>query len=69
MNTNLIAQFEAILDSKYILTDEEGKAPYLTDWRKRYTGKALAVLLPENTAEVATSAVFSGKSTASALPV
>ncbi|MBU3630229.1 FAD-binding oxidoreductase [Polynucleobacter sp. AP-Melu-500A-A1] len=53
MNPNLIAEFEAILNGKYILTDEEAKAPYLTDWRKRYTGKALAVLLPANTSEVA----------------
>jgi len=53
MSANLIAQFEAILDSKYILTDEEAKTPFLTDWRKRYTGKALAVLLPGNTSEVA----------------
>lgn len=53
MNANLLSQFEAILNKGHVLTDDEAKAPYLTDWRKRYTGKALAVLLPENTAEVA----------------
>ena len=46
MTANLLAQFATILDTKYILSDEQDKAPYLTDWRKRYTGKALAVLLP-----------------------
>jgi len=34
------------------LTQEEDKAPYLTDWRKRFTGKAFAVLLPVKTVGV-----------------
>lgn len=42
-----------ILDQKYILVEEIDKAPYLTDWRKRFTGKAQAVLLPGNSDEVA----------------
>ena len=50
---NFIQQLSTLLDSKYILTQEEDKAPYLTDWRKRFTGKALAVLLPSTNAEVA----------------
>ena len=50
---NFIQQLSTLLDSKYILTQEEDKAPYLTDWRKRFTGKALAVLLPSTSAEVA----------------
>ena len=48
-----INQLSTVLEQKYILTQDEDKAPYLTDWRKRFTGKALAVLLPGNTAEVA----------------
>jgi len=44
---NFIYELSTVLDSKYILTAEDDKAPYLTDWRKRFTGKALAVLLPE----------------------
>ncbi|MDT6964240.1 MULTISPECIES: FAD-binding oxidoreductase [unclassified Cupriavidus] len=36
-----------------VLTDAADKAPYLTDWRRRYTGDALAVLRPGNTDEVA----------------
>ncbi len=50
---NFINQISTALEQKYILTREEDKAPYLTDWRKRFTGKALAVLLPGNTVEVA----------------
>ena len=48
-----INQLSEVLERKYILTQEEDKAPYLTDWRKRFTGKAFAVLLPSNTNEVA----------------
>ena len=49
----LIDQLANILDAKYILLDDQEKAPYLTDWRKRFTGKALAVVLPGNSEEVA----------------
>lgn len=48
-----IDQLSGILEKKYILTQDEEKAPYLTDWRKRFTGKALAVLVPGTTEEVA----------------
>jgi FAD/FMN-containing dehydrogenase len=50
---NFINELSAVLAKKYILTEDGEKAPYLTDWRKRYTGKALAVLLPGTSAEVA----------------
>ncbi len=36
-----------------VLTDPHDTAPFLTDWRKRYTGDALAVVLPGTTQEVA----------------
>ncbi len=50
---NLIEAFTNILDKQYVLDSEEDKAPFLTDWRKRFSGKALAVLLPKTTQEVA----------------
>jgi FAD/FMN-containing dehydrogenase len=50
---SFIEQLKQILDPKYILTEDQDKTPYLTDWRKRYTGKALAVVLPRNSQEVA----------------
>jgi len=49
---SLIEQFFEVLGKQYVLTEEVDKLPYLTDWRKRYTGKALAVLLPKTTNEV-----------------
>ena len=50
---DFIQQLSGAIDQKYILTQEEDKVPFLTDWRKRYTGKALAVVLPSTSAEVA----------------
>jgi len=50
---NLIDQLGQLLGQQFILTDDQEKAPYLTDWRKRFAGKALAVVLPKTTAEVA----------------
>ena len=50
---NFINQLAEVLEEKYILTREDDKTPYLTDWRKRFTGKALAVLLPSTSDEVA----------------
>ncbi|QWD61035.1 FAD-binding oxidoreductase [Polynucleobacter sp. MWH-UH35A] len=50
---DFIQQLSTFLNQKYILTQDADKAPYLTDWRKRFTGKALAVLLPSTSAEVA----------------
>ncbi|KWR87182.1 FAD-binding oxidoreductase [Cupriavidus sp. IDO] len=43
----------AALGPQHVLTAADDKAPYLTDWRKRYTGDALAVLRPGSTEEVA----------------
>ena len=42
----------AICGERYVLTESEATAPYLTDWRGHYTGKALAVVLPGSTEEV-----------------
>jgi FAD/FMN-containing dehydrogenase len=36
-----------------LLTSEADKAPFLTDWRKRYHGQALAVLQPQSAQELA----------------
>lgn len=50
---NLIHQLTNILGAKFILLEDQDKSPYLTDWRKRFTGKALAVALPKSSKEVA----------------
>ncbi|WP_454720854.1 MULTISPECIES: FAD-binding oxidoreductase [Cupriavidus] len=50
---SFLALCRAALGSQHVLTDDADKAPYLTDWRKRYTGAAVAVLRPGTTEEVA----------------
>jgi FAD/FMN-containing dehydrogenase len=50
---SFLALCRAALGAQHVLTDAADKAPYLTDWRKRYRGEALAVLRPGTTEEVA----------------
>lgn len=50
---NFIQQLSEVLEKNFILTQDEDKTTYLTDWRKRFSGKALAVVLPGNSNEVA----------------
>ena len=42
----------AVVGDSHVLTDADA-APYLTDWRERYIGRALAVVRPGSTDEVA----------------
>lgn len=51
--SNLLTTLQTLVGADHVLTDSATIAPYLTDWRKRYTGKAQAVVKPANTAEVA----------------
>lgn len=41
------------IGAAFVLTDEADKAGYLTDWRRRYTGTAQAIVKPGSTDEVA----------------
>ena len=41
-----------VVGSGYVLTEPDDMASYLTDWRRRYTGNALAVIKPASTDEV-----------------
>src|SRR5688572_20262704 len=50
---DFIDQCRKILGAQYVMTDESEMAPYLIDWRRRFTGKACAVLKPGSTDEVA----------------
>lgn len=49
---SLINDLISIVGADHVLEGEEA-APYLTDWRGRYTGRAQAVVRPANTQEVA----------------
>jgi len=50
---SMVAELKALLGSAYVVDSAEAMAPYLTDWRKRFTGSALCVVKPANTDEVA----------------
>ena len=49
---NLLRALAAAVGEANVLTGDDA-APYLTDWRKRYVGRAQAVVRPASTAEVA----------------
>ncbi|MFN3987783.1 MAG: FAD-binding oxidoreductase [Rhodocyclaceae bacterium] len=52
-NAERLAALAALLQSGRLLTEADEMAPFLTDWRGRYDGRALAVVQPRETAEVA----------------
>jgi FAD/FMN-containing dehydrogenase len=49
----LQARLEAAVGKAHVLTAAADCAPYLTDWRGRFHGRALAIVRPGSTAEVA----------------
>src|SRR5262245_29284971 len=51
--TDFIDKLLAIVGERGLITDEQAKHPYLTDWRENYLGAALAVVRPATTEEVA----------------
>jgi len=50
---NFPDQCRQLIGNDYVITDNAGMTNYLTDYRQRYTGTALAVLKPANTEQVA----------------
>jgi FAD/FMN-containing dehydrogenase len=52
-HTQFLAACRHAIGAAYVLADAADMVTYLTDWRGRFTGTALAVLKPGSTAEVA----------------
>lgn len=50
---DFLAAAAALLGSRGLTTDADVMAPWLTDWRGRFTGRALAMASPATTADVA----------------
>src|SRR6476659_99617 len=48
-----VEKLRAIVGDKGLITDDQAKHPYLTDWRENYLGSALAIVRPATTEEVA----------------
>ncbi|MGZ3182462.1 MAG: FAD-binding oxidoreductase [Telluria sp.] len=53
MSDAFLDRCRAAVGAPHVLTDPADVAPFLTDWRKRFTGAARAVVLPANTEQVA----------------
>jgi FAD/FMN-containing dehydrogenase len=53
MSADFLQRCRAIVGPDFVLTSQQDCAPYLTDWRGRFTGSALAVLRPKDSAQVA----------------
>jgi FAD/FMN-containing dehydrogenase len=51
--TDFVACLRAIVGDKGLILDEQGKHPFLTDWRENYLGSALAIVRPASPEEVA----------------
>jgi FAD/FMN-containing dehydrogenase len=51
--SDFLDQCRALIGAPNVLTDPGDMAGYLTDWRRRFTGSAQAVLRPATTGEVA----------------
>lgn len=56
-NSALITQFlsscEALIGAPHVISDDAEMLPFLTDWRRRQVARAIAVLLPKQSDEVA----------------
>ncbi|MEP7349165.1 MAG: FAD-binding oxidoreductase [Sphingorhabdus sp.] len=52
-DTSALLELQRLLGPKGFTNDPDVMAPWLTDWRGRFTGNAAALLSPANTAEVA----------------
>lgn len=53
MAESLLTALRASVGDAHLITDEAAMASYLADWRGRYSGRARAVVLPADTAQVA----------------
>jgi FAD/FMN-containing dehydrogenase len=51
--TAFLDEAQALLGPRGLTGDAEAMSPWLTDWRGRYTGNALALAAPASTAELA----------------
>jgi FAD/FMN-containing dehydrogenase len=51
--TAFVDKLRSIVGERGLILDDQGKHPYLTDWRENYLGSALAIVRPATTEEVA----------------
>lgn len=58
---DMIDRFIALLGPKGVVTDPDDIAPWVSDWRGRYHGAALAILAPASTQEVAATVALAAE--------
>lgn len=68
MSTDLLKGLAETLGAEAVLTRPDDQATYLRDWRGYYEGRALAVLRPASTEEVATVVRMAGEHGAAVVP-
>jgi FAD/FMN-containing dehydrogenase len=66
--SDFLQQCRNLLGAQYVLTGDSEMEPYLTDWRRRFTGKACAVLKPGSTDEVAAIAKLCSSASVAIVP-
>ena len=67
MPVDLIPSLSALVTSNAVLAGESA-APYCSDWRGRYSGKALAVVFPSTTQQVAAVVKFGAANNIAIIP-
>ena len=51
--SDLVAHLQSVVGESNVITNDDDAAPYLTDWRGNYYGRAIAIVRPAGTEEVA----------------
>ncbi len=63
-----LARLRAVVGERYAIADESDMAPYLSEWRDRYHGRAALVLRPASTAEVSDIVKIANETATSLVP-
>lgn len=66
--SKFLSKCHNVLGTTHVITAAGDMEPYLTDWRGRYTGHALAVLRPANALEVVTIVALCAQESVPAVP-
>jgi len=64
----LLHRLSRIVGEQHVLVDDADTAPFATDWRKRYFGRARAVVKPGSTEEVAAVVALCAETRTSIVP-
>ncbi len=67
-SAEFITACQALIGIEHVLLNAADKAPFLTDWRKRYSGAALAVLCPQTSLEAAAIVDLCNKTSVAVVP-